>query len=65
MTATGCRFGDQVLLGVDQVLVNAFGNINAYVSAADAVKVRACATGITDGGSFNQPDSGYTARCIR
>jgi len=65
VTATGCRFGDQVLLGVDQALVNSFGVIDAYVSAADQVKVRACAVGITDGGSFNQPDSGYTVRCIR
>lgn len=64
-TAEGCRFGDQVLLGVDQVLPNAFGNINAYVSAADSFKVRACASGITDAGSFNMPDASYTVRCIR
>ncbi len=65
MTVTGVRFGDTLLLGVDQALVNAFGTVTAFVSAADAVKVRACASGITDGGSFNQPDSGYTVRFLR
>lgn len=65
ITATGCAFGDTVEIGVDQAVVNAFGTITGYVSAADAVKVRACASGITDGGSFNQPDSGYTVRCFR
>ena len=64
-TATGCRFGDTVMLGIDQVPVNAFGTITAYVSAADAFKVRACASGITDGGSFDMPDASYTVRCIR
>ena len=64
-TAQGCRFGDTVFLGVDQALVNAFGTINAYISASDAFKVRACAVGITDGGSFNMPDASYTVRCVR
>ncbi len=65
MTVTGVRFGDQLMLGIDQVTVNAFGTITAYVSASDAVTIRACAQGITDGGSFNQPDSGYTVRYFR
>lgn len=64
-TATGCAFGDGVLLGVDQVLPNAFGTVEAYVSAANAFKVRACATGITDAGTFNIPDASYTVTCIR
>lgn len=64
-TATGCRFGDQVLLGIDQAPVNAFGNIEAYISAADSFKVRACADGITDGGTFDMPDASYSVRCFR
>jgi len=64
-TATGCAFGDGVLLGIDQAPVNAFGTLNAYVSASGAFKVRACATGITDAGSFNMPDASYTATCVR
>lgn len=64
-TATGCAFGDGVMLGIDQVLVNSFGNVNAYVSAANAFKVRACVNGITDGGSFNMPDASYTVTCVR
>lgn len=59
-TCSGVVFGDQLSFGIDQAPVNAFGNINCYVSAADAVKCRACATGITDGGSFNMPDASYT-----
>lgn len=62
-TITGCAFNDQVTLGIDQALPNAFGVINAYVSAADTVKVRACGIGITDGGSFNMPDASYTICC--
>ncbi len=64
-TANGCTFGDTVSLGVDQVLPNAFGTVNAYISAANAFKVRACAVGITDGGTFDIPDASYTVRCIR
>ena len=64
-TATGCRFGDTVMLGIDQAPVNALGNIDAYVSAADSFKVRACADGITDGGAFDMPDASYTVRCFR
>ena len=64
-TATGCAFGDTVTLGIDQALVNAFGNVNAYVSAADSFKVRACSNGFTDGGAFNMPDASYTVRCFR
>lgn len=63
-TATGCAFGDAVLRGIDQALPN-FGNVNCYVSAADAVKCRASADGITDGGSFNVPDASYTVTCVR
>jgi hypothetical protein len=64
-TATGCRFGDTVTLGIDQVYVSALGQLTAYVSAADAFKVVACANGISDGGSFNMPDASYTVRCFR
>jgi hypothetical protein len=45
--------------------VNAFGTISAYVSAADQFKVRACAVGVTDGGTFDMPDASYTVRCVR
>jgi len=64
LTLNGVVFGDQLLMGIDQVPVNEFGTINAYVSAAGAVKVRACAPGITDGGSFDMPDASYTVRYI-
>src|SRR3990167_7731486 len=57
LTLAGVAFGDQLLMGIDQVPVNAFGTLVPYVSAAGAVKVRACASGITDGGSFNMPDA--------
>ncbi len=62
--ATGCAFGDSVLLGIDQVLLQN-GTINAYVSAADSFTVIACATGIVDAGSFNMPDASYTVTCVR
>lgn len=64
ITCTGVKFTDTCNVGLDQVVVNAFGNFNAYVSATGAVKVRACADGITDGGTFNQPDSGYWVTCV-
>jgi hypothetical protein len=63
-TVTGARLGDPCTVGVDQALVNAFGTISAYVSASDTAKIRACGQGITDGGSFNQPDSGYSVLCF-
>jgi len=64
-TATGCAFGDSVLLGIDQVLPNYFGTITAYVSASSAFVVQACANGFTDGGAFNMPDASYTVTCVR
>ncbi len=63
-TATGCAFGDSVLLGIDQVLLDN-GTINAYVSAASTFTVIACASGIVDAGSFNMPDASYTVTCVR
>ncbi len=63
LTLTGCGFNDRLSMGIDQTKVSAFGQISAYVSAANTVKVTACGQGITDGGSFNQPDSGYTVCC--
>lgn len=63
LTVTGCGFNDRVTLGIDQTRVNAFGQIDAYISAANTLKVVACANGITDAGSFNQPDSGFTICC--
>lgn len=59
-----CAFGDQLSLGVDQVLPNAFGTVNAYMAGPGAPKVRACAVGITDGGTFDIPDASYTVRCF-
>lgn len=58
-TCTGVVFGDQLAMGVDQVLPGS-GTIQPFVSAADAVKLRACANGITDAGAFNMPDASYT-----
>ena len=63
-TVTGAAFGDVCSLGIDQVPVNAFGTLVAYVTAANAAKVQACAVGITDGGEFNMPDASYTVRCF-
>lgn len=63
LTITGCGFGDRISMGIDQAPVNAFGNLNAYLSAANTAKVRACAVGITDGGSFDMPDASYTICC--
>lgn len=59
VTCTGVVFGDQLSFGVDQVLPGG-GIITPYVSAADAVKLRACASGITDAGAFDMPDASYT-----
>jgi hypothetical protein len=63
VTVTGARFSDSCVVGIDQAPVSTNGQFTAYVSAADTAKVIACAPGITDGGSFNQPDSGFTVRC--
>jgi len=63
-TVTPCRFGDQVLWGADQTIV-ADLTLHPYLSAANTVSLRACATGITDGGSADMPDASYTFRCIR
>jgi hypothetical protein len=63
LTITGCGFGDRLSMGIDQAYVNAFGQIVPYVSAANTVKIVACANGITDGGSFDMPDASYTICC--
>ena len=63
LTISGCTFGDRVVLGIDQTRINAFGQIDAYQATATTFKVVSCANGITDGGSFDQPDSGFTICC--
>lgn len=63
LTIAGCTFNDRVTLGVDQARASAFGQIDVYQATATTFKVVACANGITDAGSFNQPDSGYTICC--
>lgn len=65
-TATGCAFGDAVLLGIDQTLPanrNAAPPV-AYVSAANAFTVRVC-NDSTDAGAIDWPDASYTVTCIR
>jgi hypothetical protein len=52
------------VLGVDQVPVNAFGTLIPYVASEGFVFVQACASGITDGGSFDMPDATYSVRCF-
>lgn len=64
-TATGCAFGDVLTLGIDQTIVNAFGTVTPYLSAANTFVLNACAPGITDAGSFNMPDASYTVGCFR
>lgn len=64
-TATGCTFGDQLLLGIDQVPP---ANVNgamptAYISAANTFKVRVC-NDSTDAGAVDWPDASYIVRCI-
>ena len=63
VTIANCPFGSQLHLGVDQALVNGFGTVTPYLSAANTAFVRACSQGITDGGSFNMPDASYIIRC--
>lgn len=63
LTISGCGFGGRLSMGIDQTYVNAFGQIVPYQSAANTIKIIACANGITDGGSFDQPDSGFTVCC--
>lgn len=65
VTVTGCGFGDQLLLGMDQVRVNSFITFTPYMTAADTAKVQACCVGINDAGSCDQPDSGFTVRCVK
>jgi hypothetical protein len=65
-TATGCTFGDTLMLGIDQVPPT---NLNAgppvaYISAANAFKVRVC-NDSTDAGAVDWPDASYTVRCFR
>jgi hypothetical protein len=63
VTMTGCGFNDAVTLAVDQAPANAFGTLQGRITAASTGAIVACAPGITDGGSFNQPDSGFTICC--
>lgn len=62
-TCTGVVFGDQLLLGVDQVPPVASTNNGTmpmpFVSAADAVKVKVC-NDSTDAGAVDWPDASYT-----
>jgi hypothetical protein len=65
-TATGCAFGDGVLLGIDQTLPanrNASPPV-AYISAANTFAIRVC-NDSTDGGAIDWPDASYTVTCIR
>lgn len=63
-TATGCAFRDSVVWGADQTIA-ADIELFPFVSAANVVSLRACATGITDGGSADMPDASYVFTCIR
>lgn len=65
-TANGCRFGDTLMLGIDQVPpANVNGAIPLpYISAADSFKVRVC-NDSTDAGAVDWPDASYTVRCFR
>lgn len=64
VTVTGARFGDVCWVGIDQAPVSSFITFNARVTAADTAVVQANASGLTDGGTANQPDSGYTVMCL-
>jgi hypothetical protein len=61
ITVTGAAFGDVCSVGIDQALPTD-ALINCHVSAANAVKVRACASGIEDGGEVDIPDASYYLR---
>ena len=65
-TATGCAFGDGVLLGIDQVPPNPRNAQvpEAYVSAANAFVIRVC-NDSNDGGPIDWPDASFTVTCIR
>jgi hypothetical protein len=65
-TATGCAFGNGLLLGIDQTLP---ANRNAavpipYLTAANTFAVRVC-NDSTDGGAIDWPDASFTVTCIR
>lgn len=62
ITVTGAALGDVCSLGSSVALSNAGLVSSCYVSAADAVKVRMCAAGITDGGTINLADATYKVR---
>lgn len=64
-TAPGCRFGDTVTLGIDQVVPAKNGPPPvAWISAANQFTVRVCNTS-TDAGAVDMPDASYTVRCFR
>lgn len=62
ITVTGAGFGDTCSMGLDQVISD-YASLSCFVSAANAVKVRACAFQ-TDGGEVDLPDASYTVRVI-
>jgi hypothetical protein len=64
-SAPGCLLGDQVLLGSTASLPATFGTLQGFISSDEAFKVRACATGLTDAGTFDMPDSVFKLRCFR
>ena len=65
ITVTGCKLSDTLSMGIDQVRVNSYITFTPYMTATDTAVVQACCNGITDGGSCNQPDSGFWVRCLR
>lgn len=64
VTVTGARFGDACWVGIDQAPVSSFITFTARVTAANTAVIQASAPGITDAGTVNQADSGYTVYCI-
>ena len=65
VTVTNCAYGDTLMLGIDQAPVNAFITFTTRMTGSGTAEIQACAVGISDGGSANQPDSGFTVRCFR
>lgn len=62
-TITGCGFNDRLTMGTDQTLDRTLVQTIPVVTAANTVAVQLCATGITDGGSYDSPDASFTVCC--
>lgn len=66
-TIKGLAFGDLCVFGMDQDRGDAgvAGTLIPYVVGANTARIQACATGLTDGGTWDIPDASYTLRCFK